>query len=331
MRLIRQLILLIFVLLLAACSSAGSSITKTVVSSPIPSGKLGRLTDGSTSTSTPSAISTTSSKVPNPSTPPVINVTPVSDTRLLPENWQEWPVVPTISSRMIEVYQQGQVAGHDSRRFSKIGDCQNVNTYFLYIFDKTSEYSLGGEYAYLQATIDYFIGSWSRKSQAVRGGWNVASVLSPILADPKSCQKGETPLACEIRINNPSIVIISMETSLGKPAEVYEGYMRQVVEYTLSQGVVPILATKADNLEGDNSINAAIARVAYDYEVPLWNFWAAVQTLPHHGLSEDGFHLTFARNIFDDPIRMINAWPWRNLTALESIDAVYHALINTKP
>jgi hypothetical protein len=43
-------------------------------------------------------------------------------------------------------------------------------------------------------------------------------------------------------------------------------------------------------------------------------------------LSEDNFHLTFARNFFDDPERMKNAWPWRNLTALQAIDAVYRSV-----
>jgi hypothetical protein len=228
---------------------------------------------------------------------------------------------------MRAIYQQGLAAGRDAHRFSKIGDCQNVDTYFLSAFDHPGEYSLGEQYAYLQPTIDQFAGSWSRKSLAVKGGMNVASVLSPLWADPASCQAGETPLACEIRRHNPSLAIISMETWWGKkPAETYEAYLRQVVEYLLHQGIVPILATKADNLEGDYSINAAIARVAYDYDVPLWNFWAAVQPLPNHGLSSDGFHLTFARNFFDDPQRMQSAWPWRNLTALQAIDAVWRAL-----
>ncbi len=84
---------------------------------------------------------------------------------------------------------------------------------------------------------------------------------------------------------NPTFVLISFETWwAGKPATDYETRLRSVVEYVLSQDVVPILATKADNLEGDNSINSAIARVAYEYEIPLWNFWAVTYPLPNHGL-----------------------------------------------
>ncbi|MFN8448657.1 MAG: hypothetical protein U0521_08725 [Anaerolineae bacterium] len=88
---------------------------------------------------------------------------------------------------------------------------------------------------------------------------------------------------------------------------------------------MPILGTKADDLEGDNGINQAIVRVANHYEVPLWNFWLAVQQLPGHGLSEDGFHLTFARDFYDDPVRLESGWLVRNLTALEALDGVENA------
>jgi hypothetical protein len=245
-----------------------------------------------------------------------------------PDEWKTLPVVPTeISDTMREVYRRGLEMGNDPRHFSVIGDCQNVSSYFLYIYDHPGEFSLGEQYAYLQPTIDYYQGSYSRKSLAVRGGFNVAAVQSPLRADPKSCNKNESPLDCELRVWRPSVVFVSMETWWSeKPAEVYATNMRRVIERILATGVVPIIATKADNLEGDNSINATIAEIANDYDIPLWNFWAAVQPLPNHGLSSDGFHLTFARSFFDDPERMKNAWPWRNLTALQALDVVHKGL-----
>jgi hypothetical protein len=246
-----------------------------------------------------------------------------------PEAWKSLPVVPvTVSPEMVAVYQRGLAMGRDPNRFSKIGDCQNIPVYFLSSFDN-GNYRLGDQYSSLQPTIDHFAGSWSRESLAVKGGMNVAAVLNPysIFKDTKQCLVNESPLACEIRVYDPSIVTISMETWWEKkPASEYEKYMRQIVEYVLSQNVVPILATKADNLEGDYGINAAIARVAYDYHIPLWNYWAATYSLPAHGLTADEFHLTLAGDYFDDTAHMKNAWPWRNLTALQSIDAVYRAL-----
>jgi hypothetical protein len=244
------------------------------------------------------------------------------------EAWMHMPAVPAqISDSMRSVYEKGIALGNDPKHFSIIGDCQNVSSYFLSVYDKPGEFSLGEEYTYLQPTIDYYAGSFSRKSLAVKGGFNVAAILSPLRADPKSCNQGESPLDCELRVWKPSVVFVSMETWWSeKPAQEYDKYMRRVIERILETGAVPIIATKADNLEGNNSINATIAQIAYDYDLPLWNFWAAVQPLPNQGLSRDHFHLTFARNFFDDPVRMKSAWPWRNLTALQALDAVHQGL-----
>jgi hypothetical protein len=265
------------------------------------------------------------------STPAGVEIDAATNTpksRLEDGAWMQMPAVPvSISDAMGAVYQRGLEMGNDPQRFSVIGDCQNVSSYFLAVFEKPGEFSLGEEYAYLQPTIDYYQDSFSRQSLAVKGGFNVAAILSPLRADPKSCNSNESPLDCELRSWKPSIVFVSMETWWSeKPEAEYDKYMRRVIEQLLEKGVVPILATKADNLEGDHGINTTIAQIAYDYDIPLWNFWAAVQPLPNHGLSSDGFHLTFARNFFDDPVRMKSAWPWRNLTALQTLDVVRRGL-----
>jgi hypothetical protein len=249
------------------------------------------------------------------------------DSRRPAEDWQNWPVVPNVSPWLKSLYDQGLADGNNPHNFSKIGDCQNVVSLFL-PFDLQPYYRLGDQYSYLKPTIEQFKGNWMRKSEAVRGGYNVATVLSPFAYDKgELCNLDESPLACEFRLNKPSIAIISMETWTSKrPTEIYEGYLSQVVEFVLNHKAIPILATKADNIEGDHSINAAIARVAYKYDIPLWNFWAAVQNLPSKGLTEDNFHLTVGKNYFDDPTEMEKAWPIRNLTALETINAVWEVV-----
>ena len=252
---------------------------------------------------------------------------------LAEDAWKQMPVVPTgVSDRAVEIYELGLTLGNDPTHFSIIGDCQNVSTYFLSAFDNPEDFSLGTKYDYLQPTIDYYQGSYSRTSLAVKGGFNAAAVISPLRSDPKSCNPNESPLDCELRVWRPSIVIVSMETWWSeKPAEEYDKYMRRVLDRIIETGAVPIIATKADNLEGDHSINATIAQIAYEYDIPLWNFWLAVQPLADHGLTGDGFHLTFARNFFDDRARMKSAWPWRNLTALQTLDAVHKGLTDAQP
>ncbi len=102
--------------------------------------------------------------------------------------------------------------------------------------------------------------------------------------------------------------------------------MRQIIEISIQNGVVPILATKPDDIEGDGRLNAAIARLAQEYELPLWNYWLAVQSLPGGGLQDDEVHITWAPNRFDDPQAMQKGWPVRNLTALQALDAVWRAV-----
>ena len=238
-----------------------------------------------------------------------------------------YPIVPVVSPHAREIYQRGLTLGNNPRAFSKVGDCQNVTPFFLAPFDNPADHRLGSQYAYLQSAITNFRGSFTRNSEAVRAGYNVASVLDPMWSNPKDCASKETPLECEFRVHRPSIVIVNMETWWsGAPAAGYEASLRQIVEFSINHGVVPILGTKADNVEKDGSINAAIVRVAQAYDVPVWNFWLAAQPLPNHGLIADGFHLTWGRAFFDNPANLQYAWTWRNLTALQALDAVWQAV-----
>ena len=244
-------------------------------------------------------------------------------------SWRDLPIVPEVSPAMVEVFQRGLADGREPNRFSKIGDCQNITTYFLAMFDGGT-YRLGDEYASLQPTIEYFAGSWSRKSMAVKGGLNVAAVQNPMWTQAVEdytkqdlCKDGETPLVCELRDYNPSFAIISMEESWSGSYEIYDTSLRQIVDYVLSLNIVPILATRTESVNQDRQINDIIVQVAEDYDLPLWNFGAAVADLPDAGFREnDKFHLTEGKSFFDDPEMMTKGWPWRNLTALQALDAV---------
>lgn len=245
---------------------------------------------------------------------------------LAPGEWQTLPIIPSVSETARQIYLVGLAMGRDPHAFSKIGDCQNINTFFLSSFENQRLYELG-EYANLQETIDWYAGSFGYNSSAVKGGMNVAAVLSPLRSDPNTCNKGESPLACELRLHNASVALISMEEAWSGDVEKYGHYMRQVIEYTINQGVVPVLATKADNLEGEHRINAIIADLAFEYDIPLWNFWAAVQPLPAQGLLEDGFHLTQGSTYtYTVPLEKMSGWSMRNLTALQTLDAIRQQL-----
>jgi hypothetical protein len=242
------------------------------------------------------------------------------------------PIIPTFSDTAREIYQRGLIMGRDPHRFSKAGDCESTTGWYLSDFDRTPPtYRLGEEFSYLQPTINYYTGSFGRESLAVRRGANTASMLTSLWADPQQCQPGESMLACEYRVNNPSIVLIAVGSNDVIGVDNFETQMRHIIEYTISEGIVPILSTKADNAEGGNRLNLILGNLAYEYDIPLWNFWWAVQPLPNHGLDTDGVHLTFSSNLFDNPDNMKSAWPWRNLTALQTLDAARQALESATP
>src|SRR5690606_10340541 len=75
-----------------------------------------------------------------------------------PADWREYPVVPEITETAIQIYLRGIANGNDPQRFSKIGDCQNITTYFLAPYEDPRFFALGEEYAYLQETIDWYYG-----------------------------------------------------------------------------------------------------------------------------------------------------------------------------
>jgi hypothetical protein len=227
---------------------------------------------------------------------------------------------------VVEIYQRGLAAGNNPHAFSKIGDCGSTPAWFLGDFDRGPRFYRLGEYEELSAVIQEFQGSYDRTSLAARSGFNASALFVPLWSDRAYCLAGEPPLACEYRVHKPIIAFIMLGTNDVWHPEEFEPQMRRIIEFSIQSGVIPILSTKADNQEGDHSINAVIARLAWEYEIPLWNFWAAVQSLPNHGLQEDQAHLTWGRNLFDDPEALTKAWPVRNLTALQVLNAVWEKI-----
>ncbi len=214
---------------------------------------------------------------------------------IYPEDfWKELPIIPeSISETAREVYKKGLEMGNDPRSFIRVGDCNSRNPDFLAGFD--GRYNLG-EYTYLQPVIDYFKGSFGRYNQTANPGMTTSRVLVS-LWNNGDCLVNEPMLECQFRLDNPSIEFIALGTIDAKynyrDPSAFERNLRIIIENSMQRGIVPILVTKADNLEGDNSINATIARLAMEYELPLWNFWKAAQSLTNHGLNPDLEHLNY--------------------------------------
>jgi hypothetical protein len=248
---------------------------------------------------------------------PEATIMPTEDTRLTPENWQDWSIIPDVTVTAREIYRKGIAMGNDPKAFSKVGDCQNVKQSFLGFFDHPGKYEGLSGIEDMGDTIENFQGYFDRDGQSTQYGFNAAAVLAPLMADPDICLPDETPLECELRITRPTFVLISLEFwFVGRTSEVYERYMRKIIEYTMAQGAVPILATKADNIEKDHSLNLKTAQLAYEYDIPLWNWWAAAQPLGDHGIDpyRDGFHIS------------VEGWNIRSKTFLQTLDHLWKGL-----
>ncbi len=263
-----------------------------------------------TETPLPTATATsmsTETPVPTIDNRPTGTSTP--DLRPQADSWQSWPIIPEISETAKKIFWHGvKDLKTNPNVFSKIGDCQSTPNVFLGIYDMGYAGLLGDDDLYLQAATDHFKGSFILESQAVHDGMNVGSVLTTTWADPKVCQKDENSLDCEIRVHNPSIMFINLGTNWmsGLSTDVYYDYLAELVEELIARGIMPILSSKADNVEGDNSINWVTARVARDYDVPFFNFWLAAQNLKNGGLS------------VENPIYLsVGAWDYRNYQALQ--------------
>jgi hypothetical protein len=213
-------------------------------------------------------------------------------------DWRYAPISPEkISDRVFEIYQLGQSLGRDPYSFSVIGDCQSIPYVFMGPFGR-GELEPDPAESQLWKAINSFYPSFKRWAVTARGGFTAASILNPLQADPDLCKPGETPLTCEFRLNNPAYVLITLETWLDPDSiERYEVYLRQIIDNVIERGAIPILLTKADAAELRSSqhiINPVIVNVAYEYQLPLVNFWKAAHYLDHNGIDpeREGFHLS---------------------------------------
>ena len=308
---------LALMLTLNACSPASPTPAETPSPSPTPTvtptlqpttAAQQPYTPAAQQTSTPEVNTTATSSKTHTQTP---------DLRLRYEMWQSWPILPELSPEMVEVYLLGRKAGRDAHAFSVIGDCQSSPTYFLNLYDE-GRYTLSENNQGLQETIDWYAGSFSHRSISVANGLTAPGALNPRWADPDQCNKNESPIHCEIRLHNPSVVLISLGTNWHPSLshQQYLDYLYQIIEILLENGIVPVLSTKADNVEGDHNRNLAMAQAAFEYRLPLWNFWAAVQHLPNHGLDKNRNEEYLTRK----------GWDVRNLSALQVLDQVRRQL-----
>ena len=159
--------------------------------------------------------------------------------------------------------------------------------------------------------------------------WRASDLLDPGRANPGVCAGGESPLACEIRVNRPAVIFIIVgrnDVLNNTPLDEFEADMATIVETAIAGGTIPILTT----IPGDPAVapqlqqyNSAIVQIADDADIPLLNVWRRVASNAPGGVNPD---LTLTSSGVGDqfvPGELdIYGAPNRNLIALRMLQQV---------
>jgi hypothetical protein len=231
------------------------------------------------------------------------------------------------------VYEHGQEMGARSRVVTKIGDSLVANPMYLLPMNRSD--SVLGPYDYLADTLAYFGPSVS-ESAAARIGLSTYVVFDPMWANRSVCQPGETPLACEYRLKQPSIALIMFGPNDVKHMDTdeYTAQMKQIVGETLNRGIIPVLFTFSYDPDAELwwqavNFNLALADLADEYGIPLVNLWLAARILPEYGLDKDHTHLKnsgFEYLKFTNGNEAFYGVTLQNLLALSVLDELRRSL-----
>lgn len=233
---------------------------------------------------------------PTPTANPTFTLTPAVG---LEAQLQQVPVLSDISSVPRQIFLEGQKLGNDPHMIAKVGDCNTESMAFLRPLD-AGNYDLG-KYGYLQDTVTYFNGSFATDSAAGKVGFNIITVQDSTFTDPRVCRRGESSLACEYRRQRPSVAVIMFGANdvLFISPGTYEAYLRQMIEFSIQSGVIPVLMTFTRRPDGlwqrTLELNMITVNLSREYGIPLVNFWRAASHLPGSGIMPDNAHLTQGR------------------------------------
>jgi hypothetical protein len=280
---------------------------------------------------------------------PTFTPTPIGATPLptSPTTNGDYPYILGVSQRARDIFLAGQAMGNRPGVFSKIGDSitekGRPEEDFLSAFGRGG-YNLG-EYGYLQPAIDFFTSTEARlgnsfvnDSLSAAPGWSSWTAINFHASDDSICAPLEIPIECELRMIKPSVALIMLGTNdvpdTKISANIYESQMRKIIETCINMGVVPVLSTIPEFKRPATGYRVAIfneivVRLSDEYQIPLWQYWAAINGLPNNGLSSDGVHPSISPLSPADlsPESMQYGMNVRNLTALQALDAIWREVI----
>ena len=257
---------------------------------------------------------------------------------------EDYPILPELTDHARVIYEAGLEAENNPQVFSKVGDCMTASYEFFLGPFGDKDYNLGDDYAHLEYLIDYFdeparsegfeANSFNNPGLATASGFNTASVLDSLWADPNWCEANESPLGCEYRLSQPifSMIMFGTNDVMFFEADLFDFYMRSIILETINNGTVPILytiPTRPEFPEKTYQFNQVIIKLAEDYDLPLVNLWAAIQDLPFEGVDQaEPIHLSIPvdERAGDFTTNLDYGYTVRNLITLQALDILLEGL-----
>jgi hypothetical protein len=169
--------------------------------------------------------------------------------------------------------------GDSEGNFADVPDADQLNDVVFYYATKTL--AVGG---------NSFVSGGAIASDP---NWRIADLLDPALGNPNACQAGEAPLACELRVNRPSIVFVFIgrnDIIANTPADQFAANLEIVIQTTIQNGAIPVLVTIPGSpavYPNLNDLNTVIVRAAQDHHLPLINLWRKLNEVGPATLNPD--------------------------------------------
>ncbi len=214
------------------------------------------------------------------------------------------PNIGAMYGALRPVYDMGISMGRVPFRFAYAGDSTILQGGVIDAFSLGSAYDLSGN-ADLQPIIDWFnttsgvsdSPSFSHVSAALGSGYRASDLLNPANSGG-SCNPGETPIACEVRTSNASVILIAVgynDVLNGTDPGSFSNDLAQIVQAAVGQGAIPVLFTVRPTADGGTleqntaAINNAILNTAAAYNVPVLNIWRVFEPMGDDGQSGGSF------------------------------------------
>ena len=247
-------------------------------------------------------------------------------------------VVGDVSFAAREIFLRGRALGNRANVFSRVGDSITASPYFLTPFG-TGQYDLGAYRAELEPVVNRYReanaragNSFANPSLAAGNGWGADRILQPGASGADLCGS-EPPLVCEYRNVRPAVALIMIGTndSGGVTPESYTANLRRIVDISFEMGVIPVLSTippkrlDAWHTARVTEWNQIIRSLAQHYDIPLWDYWHALQNAPNQGIGPDGIHPSIPPDGLTGrftPANLQYGYTIRNLTALQVLKSV---------